>query len=121
VRRTDDKRLWRAISIAHVVAHKRDLMTLAVVALLVVAGLAALSVFAFEPRRLVRIVTGEVTTLNQNEHEWGTSGHVTVRLDDGRTVVVHGRARPQARIRLAETEHLGMWRRTTFSFCTNQC
>lgn len=118
--RTDDKRMWAAVRRADWLSLRRDFSRASVY--IAIGGLLvfALVALALEPRRDVGTVEGRIVAFDQADSRWPNPARaIVVRLDDGRTAVawVSGSVlpRPNMRVRLRETQHLGWWRRITFS------
>ncbi len=119
---TDDKRIRGAVREANWASLRRDLHGARII--ITVGGLCliALVILASEPSHDIGSVDGLIVGFNQADSKWPNPVRtVTVRLDDGRTVIVLANgsaAAPNSRVRLREIQHLGWWRRTTFRLDT---
>lgn len=119
--RTQSSRLRYAIRRADWQSLRRDMGKAWVYLLVGVSVAGAMIAFASEPRRDLGLVQGRVTAFIQSDSKWPRPRRaLTVRLDDGRTVVVHAlgefRVHSNERVTLREIQHLGWWRRTTFQY-----
>ena len=120
--RTDDDRISKAVGLAQWQALQKDIAGARLLISMAALVLGTLIALGSETSRDAGVVYGRVIAMNLAESKWpNPPSGVTVKLDDGRTVVVLTRGgvvnSRDTRVCLHEMKRSGFWKRSTFELC----